>query len=150
MPAYHIAQLNIARMIAPLDDPMMADFVAYRGPINEVADASPGFVWQFPIAEDDMSSYGLYGEELILINYTVWDSIEALKEFTYKTIHADAFRKRRKWFEKMAEHYLALWWIPAGHIPTWDEAATRLDALRANGETPYAVSFRSSFPAPDA
>jgi hypothetical protein len=148
MTQYHVAQVNIARLLAPLDDPSIADFVALLAPVNALADASPGFVWRFQTEAGDATNLRAYDDDLIIVNFSVWESINALKDFAYKGSHSDVMRKRRKWFEKMAEQSMALWWIPAGHIPTWSEAQTRLDSLRLHGETPFAFTFRTPFPPP--
>jgi hypothetical protein len=124
----------------------MADFVAYLAPVNALADISPGFVWRFQTEAGDATSLRAYGDDRIIVNFTVWESVAALKNFVYKSNHGDVMRKRRKWFDKMSELYMALWWVPVGHIPTWDEAQARLDSLRQQGETPYAFTFRSIFP----
>jgi hypothetical protein len=146
MAQYHIAQVNIARLIAPLDDPLIADFVAYLAPINALADTAPGFVWRFQTADGDATSYRAYGDDRIIVNFSVWESVEALKDFVYKGNHSEVMRKRKQWFEKMAEQYMALWWVPVGHFPTWDEAQERLESLRRHGDTPYAFSMRKIFP----
>src|SRR3954465_1011326 len=119
MPYYHIAQVNVARFIAPVDDPVLSDFYAYLAPINALADAAPGFVWRFQTAYGDATSLRVYDDDRIIVNFSVWESVEALKNFVYKEEHKNVMRERRKWFEKMAEQYVALWWVPAGHIPTW-------------------------------
>jgi hypothetical protein len=149
MPKHHLAQINIARMLAPLDDPLMAEFVANLAPINELADRAPGFVWRFQTPAGDATSVRPYDDQFIIVNFSVWESIEALRAFVYKSTHADIMRRRRQWFEKMAEMHMALWWVRAGHIPTWQEAKQRLDALRQQGETPFAFTFRHTF-APDS
>ena len=149
MTDYHLAQINIARLLAPLDDPQLAEFVANLVPINALADGSPGFVWRFQTAAGDATSVRPYEDALIIVNFSVWTSVEALKSYVYQSAHAEIMRKRRQWFEKMADSYMALWWIPAGHTPTWPEAQARLAALRQQGETPYAFTFRRLFPPPD-
>jgi hypothetical protein len=81
---------------------------------------------------------------------SVWESVETLGEFVFASPHLEVLRRRREWFEKMAEAYLALWWIPAGTVPTIPEARDRLACLRERGPTPYAFTFREPFPAPDS
>jgi heme-degrading monooxygenase HmoA len=145
MTAYHLAQVNIARLLAPIDDPLLAEFVANLGPINALADSAPGFVWRFQTDQGDATSVRPYDDERIIVNFSVWESVEALRAYVYKSAHAEIMRKRRQWFAKMGDSYMALWWVPAGHIPTWAEAQARLEAIQ-QGETPYAFSFRRLFP----
>ena len=147
MPAFHLAQINIARMIAPLDDPRMADFVAQLAPVNAIADRAPGFVWRLQSAEGDATSVDYDGNPLTLVNMSVWESIEALKQYTYNAHHLGVFRDRAKWFEKMTLPSYCLWWIPVGHIPTVAEGRERLEHYQQKGSTPYAFWFSQWFPA---
>jgi hypothetical protein len=149
-PHYHLAQVNVAHMIAPLSSPAMSDFVAQIPAVNALADASPGFVWRLATAGGDATGVRAYDDDRVLFNLSVWDSIEALKDFTYKTGHLEPFRDRAKWFERSTQPHLALWWIPAGHIPSVEEAVERLEFRRVHGDTPAAFSFARPFPMPDA
>lgn len=149
-PAYHLAQYNIARLVAPLDDPRIADFVADLYRVNSLGDRAPGFVWRHQTAEGNSTSVRVRGDPLILINFTVWESIESLFEFTYRSDHAELYRRRRDWFEAPSEAHLVLWWVPAGYTPTVQEGEDRLDYLRAHGATPNAFTFKQRFSAPVA
>ena len=143
---YHLAQVNVARMLAPLDSPQLAPFVARLDAVNAEADRAPGFVWRLL----DASSVRTEGDALLLFNLSVWESVEALKQYTYSAGHAQVFRSRGEWFETPSQAHLAMWWIPAGHIPSIDEARERLDYRRAHGDTDAAFSFSRPHPAPDA
>ncbi len=145
---YHIAQYNLARLVAPLDDPRVADFVANLNRINELADATPGFVWRHQNENGNSTGTCVRGDPLIVINFTVWETVEALFEFAYRSDHVEMYRRRREWFELLREAPLVLWWIPAGHIPIVDEGEERLDHLRAHGPTAYAFTFKQRFPPP--
>jgi hypothetical protein len=145
---YQLAQINIGRIMAPLDSPVMAGFVDQLPAINALADSSPGFVWRFQTAEGDATALRPYDDPRILVNFSVWESVEALKQFTYKTAHVGPLRDRAQWFEKPTEAYMALWWVPAGHIPTIEEARDRLAHRRSHGDTQVAFSFTNSFPPP--
>jgi hypothetical protein len=149
MSKYHLAQINIARMLAPIDNPVMMDFVSQLPSVNALADQSPGFVWRLQSDSGDATSIKVYDDDMIIINLTVWETPEALKEFVYKGAHSGVLRDRKRWFEKLDGPYYALWWIPAGHIPTAEEAKERLEHLRAHGDTSYAFSFKNLFPAPE-
>ena len=145
---YHLAQYNLARLLAPLDHPQTADFVANLQRINTLGDRSPGFVWRLQTDDGTSTSVRVRDDERVLVNFTVWESAEALFEFTYRSEHADMYRRRREWFEAPTEAYLVMWWIPAGHIPTVEEGDERLDYLRAHGSTPHAFTFKQRFPPP--
>lgn len=148
MTGYYLAQINIARMLAPIDDPLMADFVAQLPPINALAEASPGFVWRLQSDSGDATSIKVYDDNMIIINLTVWESVEALREYVYKSAHSGVLRERKRWFEKFDGPYYALWWIPAGHLPDPQEAKERLEHLREHGDSDYAFSFKHLFPKP--
>ena len=145
---YHIAQINIARMLAPLDGPIMADFVAQLPPINVLAEESPGFVWRLQSEGGDATSIKVYDDDMIMINLTVWESVEALREYVYKSAHSRVMRDRRRWFEKFDGPYYAMWWVLAGHIPDTQEGKERLEHLRQHGDSPYAFSFKNIFSPP--
>ena len=150
MTSHHLAQINIARMLAPIDDSLMANFVAQLAPVNALADHSPGFVWRLQSESGDATSIKVYHDEMIIINLTVWESAEALREFVFKNSHHQVLRERKRWFEKFDGPYTALWWIPAGHIPSPEEGKERLDHLRNHGATEYAFSFQQAFPKPSS
>jgi len=145
---WHVAQVNIALPRAPLDDPGLGDFVAMLAPINALADASPGFVWRLQGETGDATGIRAFGDDRILVNLSVWETIEALGAFVFTSRHAEVLRRRRDWFEQMAEAYLALWWIPAGTTPTVQEAERRLATLRERGPSSDAFTLREPFPAP--
>ena len=146
----HLAQVNIARMRAPLEDPVMAEFVARLDEINALADTAPGFVWRLQTDAGNATYLRPYDDERILFNMSVWDSIESLKRYVYYTAHVEVFRKRQAWFEKFAGAYLALWWVPVGHRPGIDEAKKRLAHLEKHGPSPFAFTFKQPFPADEA
>ena len=148
MPIYHLAQINIARMLAPIDDPIMSEFVAQLSPINALADESPGFVWRLQSESGDATSIKIYDDELIIINITVWESVESLREFAYRSAHVGVMRDRKRWFEIFDDPYYALWWIPAGELPSAEEGKERLDRLRENGDSAFAFSFKNVFAKP--
>ena len=149
MERYHLAEVNVAVLRQPLDAPETADFVAALEPINRLADSSPGFVWRLQTAEGDSTSIRVFDDDRIIVNLTVWESLETLWAFTYASRHLDVLRRRREWFRRIAEAHLALWWVPAGQVPTVDQAVERLEALRRNGPSPEAFTLREPFPAPE-
>jgi len=147
-PNWHLAQLNIGRIRAPMTDPLMAGFVAELEPVNALADSASGFVWRLQTEAGDATAIRPYDDDTILINMSVWETVDALKAFVYRTHHADVMRQREKWFERVDTYFIVIWWIPAGTIPTVLEAKLRLDHLRQRGESPYAFSFKKVFPPP--
>ncbi|HEX9582782.1 MAG TPA: DUF3291 domain-containing protein [Gemmatimonadales bacterium] len=149
MPAYHLAQLNIGRIVAPLESPQLAGFMARLDDINALAEAAPGFVWRFQTEDGNATALRPYGDDRILVNFSVWTSVEALHAFVYRTLHVEVMRQRRQWFEQMDQAFLVLWWVPAGHRPTVEEAVQRLEHLRQRGPSTYAFTFQQRFASPD-
>jgi len=150
-PFFHLAQINLLLTRAPLDDPLMHGFASRLTEINELAERSPGFVWRF---KDNPSSEAAtpspYDNERILINYSVWESPAALKDYVYQSAHAELIRTRHEWGEPLGKASLAMWWTPAGSIPALEEAVERLDYLQQNGSGPLAFDFRGLRPPPAA
>ena len=146
MAEYHIAQVNIGRVKAPVEDPLMAGFVTRLDEINALADRSPGFVWRLQTPVGNATYFRPYPhDDRILINMSVWETIEALRLYVYKTAHAELLRQREAWFEKFRGAYTALWWVPVGHRPGMDEATKRLAHLEKHGPTEYAFNFKTTF-----
>ena len=145
---YELAQLNIARMVAPLDSPAMKDFVDNVERINALAEASDGFVWRLQTEEGDATAAEHpFGDDM-LVNVSVWRDPAALHAYVYESAHMDFVRRRKEWFQGMAEAYVVLWWVPEGHRPTPAEAAERLATLRREGPTAEAFTLRRSFDPP--
>jgi hypothetical protein len=145
-PLDHLAQLNIAKAKAPLESPLLEDFRQMLDPINELADAAPGFVWRLRDEDsNDATSIPFPGAgKDTIVNLSVWRTAEDLWSFVYDSAHLSVMRRRREWFER-TQTYMCLWWIPAGTIPTVEEAKRRLDLLSANGPTPAAFTFKQRF-----
>ncbi len=149
MSNYRLAQLNIAKLKAPIDSPELRDFVDNLDRINALAEGSRGFVWRLVGEGNDATSLRPFGDDVI-VNMSVWADMDALRAFVYASAHTSIMKRRREWFLRMAEVYLVLWWVPAGHEPSVDEAAARLARLRELGPTAEAFTFGEPFPAPDA
>lgn len=144
---YELAQANIARARASIDSPVMAEFVALLEPINAIADASPGFVWRLQSDDGNATSIRVFDDDELLVNLSVWESVEQLRAFVFETRHLEVFQRRKEWFHRIAEAHLALWWIPAGQIPTVADAEKRITYLRVHGPTAYAFTLTDPFPA---
>jgi Domain of unknown function (DUF3291) len=150
MGGFHLAQVNIALPLEPLDSERLREFVAQLDPVNAVADHSDGFVWRLQTDEGDATDVRGFDDERLIINMSVWESMKALRAFVYSNrAHLDVMRRRREWFDRLPS-YLVLWWIPAGHLPTVPEAEGRFALLRAVGPSPDAFTFRHHFAPPDS
>ncbi len=148
---YQLAQANVAYAIAPADDPRLADFVARLDEINQLADRSPGFVWRY-LTDSRDTAQREFTDPLVLFNMSVWESIEALHTYTYRTAHAEVYAARKRWFVDskavVGGHAFAMWWIPRGERPTVADAKDRLAAITANGPSERAFTFKQRFPPP--
>jgi hypothetical protein len=147
---HHLAQINIGRLIAPLDDPKIARFVAQLDPVNALADVAPGFVWRLQSSSGNATDIVYNDDPFMVVNMSVWQSIELLRDFVYKSNHLEVLRDRAKWFEKMEKPYYCLWWIPTGHIPTVAEGRERLEHYQQYGATPFSFWFSKFFPAEES
>ena len=147
---YHLAQLNIAKMNFPYEDPRFSDFIEALDPVNQSAESMPGFVWRLQTDEGNATSINVYDDDLLLVNMSVWQSLDHLVDFVRSPAHLAIMRRRREWFAASDLPYLVLWWVPAGHEPGVEEAEQRLDHLRANGPTDQAFNFSTPFPAPSS
>jgi hypothetical protein len=145
---YHLAQFNMGRMRGSIDSPVMEAFRSQLDEINALADRSPGFVWRLQTEEGNATAIRAYPDPLLAVNLSVWESLEALHEFVYKTAHLGPLKDRKLWFEPATEAILVLWWVPKGHLPTVEEAKERLEELREKGPGPRAFTFRNPFPPP--
>ena len=143
--AYELAQVNIGRLKAPLDSAQLKPFADGLAPVNAVADASDGFVWRLQDDTGDATDFRVF-DEWTLVNMSVWRDTNALTAFMYQGQHRELLARRREFFERLEEAVTTLWWVPAGHRPTVEEAETRLLHLRAHGPTEYAFTLRTSFP----
>jgi hypothetical protein len=146
---YQLAQINVAKLRYPMDDPRIADFANNLERINAVAESAPGFVWRLQDDSGNATHIRAYDDPLIIVNMSVWQSLEALQAFAYRTEHVQFFRRRSEWFEDFGAPYLALWWIAAGAYPTPHEGRKRLDLLAARGPSPEAFTFRERFARPN-
>ena len=144
MSEFHLAQLNIAKMKYPLDDPQMQEFVARLDEVNGLADAAPGFVWRLQTDEGDATAIDYFGPDT-LVNMSVWDDVESLRDYAFRSAHKDVLARRHEWFDRMEQAYSVLWWIPSGSIPTIEEAAERLASLRQHGPSACAFTFKHLF-----
>jgi hypothetical protein len=152
--AYQLAQVNIGRLLAPLDSQQLSGFVAALDPVNASADLAPGFVWRLQTDEGNATSVQAFEWEVqgafgVIINMSVWRSIEQLTDWVYGPFHRAVLVQRRNWFERVSEATTALWWVREGHVPSTNEAESRVLHLREHGPTPTAFTFKAVFPAPE-
>lgn len=140
-----LAQFNIAEAIAPMESPVMADFVNNTDRINALADKHPGFIWRLKDESDNAYSIKAFDSEFTLVNMSVWKDRESLFDFVYNSGHVKILKRKKEWFRKMLKMHMVLWNVEEGHIPTIEEGKERLEYLQEHGESEYAFSFKSSF-----
>jgi hypothetical protein len=145
---WQIAQLNVGRAVAQMDQPAMAGFVSRLDEINALSEASPGFVWRLKSDSGNATDIHVSDDPQFIVNLTVWRSIDDLHAFTYRSDHKTVFKRRHDWFERHHAPNMVLWWVPSGTTPTLDEALARLARLTADGPTPEAFTFKERFPWP--
>ena len=145
---WQLAQVNIALPVEPLTSARLAGFVDLLEPVNALADAAPGFVWRLQTEDGDATAVRGFGDDRLIVNMTVWESLEALADFVFGGFHAEVMRRRREWFARMRDPYTVLWWVPAGVRPTVADAEERLASLHGHGPTAFAFTVRRPFPPP--
>jgi hypothetical protein len=148
MTQWHLAQMNVGTALFPMGDPRIAGFVNRLDEINALAEESPGFIWRLKSDSGNATDIKLTDNPLFIVNMSVWESVEALFDFTYKTAHAPVMAKRREWFEKPVEMHMVLWWVEAGRFPDAKEGLERLAHLRAHGPSEQVFTFKQRFAAP--
>ena len=141
---YHLAELNVGRLIAPTDDPRVAEFMAALDRVNGLGKRMPGFVWMMegsgePRTGNTETKIG--GDPQYVSNLTVWEDVKSLETFVWNTVHKQFYDRRREWFEVLGEIHFVMWWVPAGHRPTLDEALERLAHVQANGDSDHAFGW---------
>jgi hypothetical protein len=146
---YQLAQVNIALPVEPVTSARLAAFVELLEPVNSLADDAPGFVWRLQTEDGDATGIRAFGDDQLIVNMSVWESVDALASFVFDSFHAQVMRRRREWFAQIREAYTVAWWIPAGTLPSIADAEDRLAALRQHGPTPYAFTLQRSFPPPE-
>ena len=146
---YQLAQINIAQAKAEMDTETMSNFMARLDEINSIADNADGFVWRLQSEEGDSTSIRVFDDPLLLVNISVWDDIESLKNYVYKSLHVELIRDRDAWFNKLETMHQTLWWVPKGHIPTTQEAKEKLDIIRESGPSQEAFTFGRNFNKPE-
>jgi hypothetical protein len=148
MPGYHPAQMNIARLVEPIDSPRLAEFIANLDRINALADDAPGFVWRLQTEECAATAIRGFGEDRI-VNLSVWKDIASLHRYVYRPDPIDVMRRRKEWFEKMQDAYLVPWRLPAGLLPTVIETKARLQTLQSKVPSQAAFTFKRPYPPPE-
>lgn len=148
MNKYHLAQINIAKARDTMDSEMMKGFVDRLDEINSLADQSSGFVWRLQTEDGDSTSIQAFDDPNLIVNMSVWENLDSLRRFVYKSAHVELIRDRSAWFNKMVQAHQALWWIPNGHLPSIEEGKERLHHLEKNGPTEYAFTFAKAFNGP--
>jgi ribosomal protein S18 acetylase RimI-like enzyme len=141
----HLAQINLGTMVAPVDDPEVAEFMAALEAVNAIADRAPGFVWRLQDDNGNATSIHLFADPLALVNMSVWESVETLRDYVYRTTHVEFFRRRAEWFRPEGKR-VALWWVPAGTVPDVRDGVRRVEFLERHGPSPYAFGFARPTP----
>lgn len=144
---FHLAEVNVGRLRAPIDHPMIKDFADNLDRINALAESSPGFVWRLKGDGNNATDLAINDDPLFIPNLSVWEDIPSLGAYVYRSGHVEIMRRRKEWFEHM-DTYMALWWVPVGHEPTVAEALEKLALIAAHGPTPAAFTFKTPFPPP--
>lgn len=145
---YYLAQINVALMKASLEEPIMVEFATALSKVNAVADQSPGFIWRLQTSSGNATDIRTYPDPRMLVNLSVWQSVEYLKAYVYQSLHGEFFTRRRQWFKKYQGEHFAMWWIPVGCLPTVEEGKAKLEYLGLHGDSPESFTFAKPYPQP--
>jgi hypothetical protein len=143
-PGHHLAELNVGRLLAPTDDPRVAEFMSALDRVNGLGKRMPGFVWMMEgsgAPGTGNSEVKIGGDPQYVSNLTVWESVDTLQAFVYNTVHRQFLDRRAAWFEVMVQMHFVMWWVPAGHRPSLEEALAKLDQLRVEGASEAAFDW---------
>lgn len=144
MSGFHLAELNIGRLVAPTDDPRVADFMANLDRVNGLGKRMPGFVWMMEGSGEPgtgNTENTICDDPQFVANLTVWEDVASLEKFVWGTIHKQFYDRRQEWFEILGEQHFVMWWVPQGHQPTLDEAMDRLRHLQQHGASDHAFGW---------
>lgn len=146
MRGHHLAELNVGKLLAPVGDPRVAEFIDNIERINNLGTRMPGFVWMLegsgsPNATPGATEHAIAGDPLYVPNLTVWEDAASLETFVWGTLHKKFYEKRQEWFEVLGKMHFVMWWVPEGHKPTLAEALERLEMLREQGDSPDAFGW---------
>lgn len=147
---HHLAQINIGKALAEMDSPIMHGFVSNLAKLNALADTAPGFVWRLQSDDGNATSLRYFDDPMMIVNMSVWKTVEALKHYTYETVHVEYLKRRKEWFTVLGKPHFVMWWIKAGHIPDIGEATQKLEHLATHGSTQDAFTFSKVFPSPES
>lgn len=143
-PGYHLAELNIGRLVAETDDPRVAEFMNALDRINGLGKRMPGFVWMMEGSGEPgtgNTDVKLEGDPRFVTNLTVWEDLPSLEHFVWNTVHRQFYERRAEWFEVLGRMHFVMWWVPEGHQPTLDEAMDRLAHLQSEGASDHAFGW---------
>jgi len=148
---WYLAQINVGRIAGvDMNDPIMKTFVDQLDEVNALAEGSKGFVWRLKDENNNATAFNPFNDNRIIVNISVWETFEDLQEYLFKGRHAEVLRNRKEWFVNFGKPYTAFWYVPAGHIPSVEEAIERLEFLQKNGPSAYVFDFKTRFPKPAA
>jgi Domain of unknown function (DUF3291). len=142
---YHLAQINIAKPVADLESPVMTGFVSRLDEINALAERTKGFVWRLKSEAGDASSIRVFDDPQVLINMSVWETLDDLKRFVYRTAHLELLRNREAWFKRLSQQHQAAWWIPAGEFPSPERDAIACFTCASTAQPQLRSRSRSRF-----
>jgi hypothetical protein len=143
-PNHNLAQLNIGRIRYEIDDPRMADFTNNLALVNGIAERSAGFIWRYIDESGSATNTRPYADPRIIINFSVWESVDALERFVWRTVHKRFYGRRTDWFEHFEGPSVVLWWVPAGHRPSVEEAIARIEHLKQHGPSDHAFDWQTA------
>ena len=140
----HLAELNIGRLLAPTDDPRVADFMNNLDRINGLGKRMPGFVWMMEGSGEPgtgNTEAKIESDPQFISNLTVWEDLPSLETFVFQTLHMKFMERKGEWFEVLSDQHFAMWHIQPGHKPTLEEGLSKIAHRSEHGDTPDAFGW---------
>ncbi|WP_308914828.1 DUF3291 domain-containing protein [Jannaschia sp. LMIT008] len=134
-PDWHLAEVNVARLKAPIGSPVVAPFADALDRINGIADRVDGFVWRHVDASGNATDTQVADDPRVIYNASTWRDGAAFETFVWGTLHARFYERRAEWFDALGSMHFAMWWVPPGHRPDVAEAMEALRSLDRHGPT---------------
>ncbi len=140
----HLAELNIGRLIAPTNDPRVAEFMENLDRVNGLGKRMPGFVWMMEGSGEPgtgNTDAHIGDDPQFVANLSVWETPEQLQTFVFDTVHARFMARGKKWFEGLVQMHFVMWWVAEGTQPTLDQALEKLSYREKHGDSDAAFGW---------
>jgi len=122
----------------------MAEFIDNLAFVNDLAERSRDLCGAMRMtAGSAIETRPFASDPRMAINLSVWTASRRSSGLFGRRCNKRFYGRRHEWFERMDERYFVMWWVPAEHRPTVQEAVERLRHLRQHGPSDHAFGWES-------